>query len=58
MFQVYFTYPGVVSLFPLIVSYFHLQFGQVGAGDIEDHCSPVEINFPDEQVCHVSGRAK
>jgi hypothetical protein len=54
----YFTCPGVVSLFSLIVSYFHLQFGQVGAGDIEDHCSPVEINFPDEQVCHVSGRAK
>lgn len=25
------------------------KFGQVGAGDIEDHCSPVEINFPDEQ---------
>ncbi|KAK1683279.1 hypothetical protein QYE76_044127 [Lolium multiflorum] len=25
------------------------KFGQVGAGDIEDHCSPVEINFPEEQ---------
>uniref|UniRef100_A0ACD5UPU0 Uncharacterized protein n=1 Tax=Avena sativa TaxID=4498 RepID=A0ACD5UPU0_AVESA len=25
------------------------KFGQVGAGDTEDHCSPVEINFPEEQ---------
>ncbi|VAI56238.1 unnamed protein product [Triticum turgidum subsp. durum] len=25
------------------------KFGQVGVGDNIDHCSPVEVNFPDEQ---------
>ncbi|XP_062095114.1 ultraviolet-B receptor UVR8 isoform X1 [Humulus lupulus] len=25
------------------------KFGQVGAGDIEDHCSPVQVKFPHEQ---------
>uniref|UniRef100_A0A453NK49 RCC1-like domain-containing protein n=3 Tax=Aegilops tauschii subsp. strangulata TaxID=200361 RepID=A0A453NK49_AEGTS len=25
------------------------KFGQVGVGDDVDHCSPVEVNFPDEQ---------
>ena len=53
----YFTFgrQGGVLLLALIVSYFHLQFGQVGAGDNADHCSPVEVNFPEEQVCHVLG---
>uniref|UniRef100_A0ACD5ZD62 Uncharacterized protein n=1 Tax=Avena sativa TaxID=4498 RepID=A0ACD5ZD62_AVESA len=25
------------------------KFGQVGVGDNVDHCSPVQVNFPDEQ---------
>lgn len=25
------------------------KFGQVGVADNEDHCSPVQVNFPDEQ---------
>ncbi|XP_052141834.1 ultraviolet-B receptor UVR8-like [Oryza glaberrima] len=25
------------------------KFGQVGVGDNEDHCSPVQVNFPNEQ---------
>lgn len=27
-----------------------LQFGQVGVGDNVDHCSPVQVKLPDEQV--------
>lgn len=53
-----FTCPGGISLSALIVSYFQLQFGQVGAGDNADHCSPAQVNFPEEQVWHVFGRAK
>uniref|UniRef100_A0A803PIG1 RCC1-like domain-containing protein n=1 Tax=Cannabis sativa TaxID=3483 RepID=A0A803PIG1_CANSA len=26
------------------------KFGQVGAGDNEDHCSPVQVKFPNEQL--------
>lgn len=28
----------------------HLQFGQVGVGDNDDHCSPVQVKFPHEQA--------
>ena len=33
-----------------------LQFGQVGVGNNDDHCSPVQVHFPEEQVWHVCGR--
>lgn len=31
-------------------SYFDFQFGQVGVGDNVDHCSPVQVKFPEEQA--------
>ena len=34
----------------LIIFSLHVQFGQVGAGDNIDHCSPIQIKFPQDQV--------
>ncbi|KAG2572220.1 hypothetical protein PVAP13_7KG160600 [Panicum virgatum] len=31
------------------------KFGQVGVGNNDDHCSPVQVHFPEEQVWHVCG---
>jgi len=45
-----------LSFFSLIVSHIlSLQFGQVGVGNNDDHCSPVQVHFPEEQVWHVCG---
>lgn len=33
---------------------FSLQFGQVGVGNNLDQCSPVQVRFPDDQVCYLS----
>ncbi|XP_031258374.1 ultraviolet-B receptor UVR8-like isoform X2 [Pistacia vera] len=30
------------------------KFGQVGVGDNADHCSPVQVNFPHDQVVQIS----
>ncbi len=32
-----------------------MQFGQVGVGDTDDHCFPVQVKFPEDQVWHISG---
>lgn len=33
-----------------LYGYFMMQFGQVGVGDNSDHCSPVQVKFPNNQV--------
>ncbi|PWA92826.1 regulator of chromosome condensation (RCC1) family protein [Artemisia annua] len=30
------------------------KFGQIGVGDNQDHCFPMEVRFPDEQAHHFS----
>jgi len=30
--------------------FYFAQFGQLGVGDNVDHCSPVQVRFPDEEV--------
>ena len=55
--SVFFSLVHVGFSLHLFVSHISsLQFGQVGVGNNDDHCSPVQVHFPEEQVWHVCGR--
>lgn len=46
----------IVNLIDINFVFSFLQFGQVGVADNADHCSPVQVKFPDDQAhsCYCS----